>query len=115
MPKSQPFSFTELSALLPRLAATAEHLLSQSKGKRAASSSAATRRKSGKREPRGDAAAIEKKLLAALKVAKDGLSTTDVATKSGLRKERAFYYLKKLQSEKRVRMTGVKSTARWHA
>ncbi len=64
---------------------------------------------------RGDAVSIEKKLMVALQAAKDGLSTTDVAAKSRLRKERAFYYLKKLQAEKRVRMTGVKSTARWHA
>ncbi len=114
MPKSQPFSFIELSALLPRLAATAEHLLSQSKEKRAASSNG-SRRKSNKRQPRGNAAAIEKKLVTALKDSKKGLSTAEVVTKTGLRKERAFYYLKKLQRQKQARMTGMKSTARWHA
>ncbi len=118
MAQSKPFSLIELSALMPRLEATAEYFLklNQEKGKRAAAAtSAVPRRNAGKREPRGNAAAIEKKIIAALKDSKNGLSTVEVATKTGLRKERVFYYLKKLQVEKRARMTGMKSTARWHA
>ncbi len=108
----------ELFALMPRLEATAEYLLklSQQNGKKPTTAkSAMPHRKSNRREPRGNAAAIEKKIIAALKDSKNGLSTGEVTTKTGLRKERVFYYLKKLQGEKRARMTGMKSTARWHA
>lgn len=108
----------ELNQVATRLAATAKYLDGLSRSA-AAPGGAPVRRgrppKAGKRAPAGNASEIESKIVSTLKSASNGLSTSDLAAKTGFHKERVSYYLNKMRSEKRVRMTGMRSTARWHA
>ena len=108
-------TIAELNQVATRLAATAKYLAGLSRGGAPAKSGGSAGGGKRKRQPAGDAKAIEAKIVAALKGSKKGLSTADLAKKTSLRRERAFYYLQKLRASKRVKMTGVRNTARWHA
>src|SRR5579871_6456882 len=117
MPRPSILSAAELNALMPRLVATANMLQKLTSGKGGSASAPRAARAGGRRrrEAAGDAKEIENKIVAAIKGGKNGASTAEIASKTGLRKERIFYYLKKMQTAKRVKMTGKKNNSRWHA
>ncbi len=87
-------------------------------GTKAAKRSAQPVKQRARRVKRGTpkrSAQLRKRVLEALKGAKDGLSSTAVAAAVKARPEAVRYALARLRSEKLTRIIGERNQAKWHA
>jgi DNA-binding transcriptional ArsR family regulator len=134
MPTAQPLSAEELAQLLPRLKATVElaerylefrkpiELIRAKAGSRgptprkarAVAKPGPRRSKNGRRKSRAQSAQLRGKLLEYLKTSKDGARIGEMANALKTSPSSVSYALDKLRTEKKVKMVGKRSLARWH-